>query len=141
METTSKKAITVQTTVKAPVEKAWKYWNEPKHITQWYFASNDWHAPAAENDIRKDGKFKIRMEAKDGSFGFDLEGIYTNVQENKLIEYVMPDRRKVRIEFTSSGNETKVSETFDPENMNSEEMQRGGWQAILDNFKKHIEAN
>ncbi|HET6542411.1 MAG TPA: SRPBCC family protein [Chryseolinea sp.] len=141
METAEKTAITVETLVNAPVEKVWKYWNEPEHIKGWAFASDDWHAPYSENDVRTDGKFKTTMAAKDGSFSFDFEGVYTNVQPNKMIEYTMGDGRKVKIVFSEKENETKVTETFDPESENSAEMQRGGWQAILDNFKKYTEAN
>ena len=141
MATKEKTSITVELKVKAPVEKVWKYWNEPEHIKKWAFASDDWHVPYSENDIRTNGKFKTTMAAKDGSFSFDFEGVYTNVQPNKLIEYEMGDGRKVQISFASKGNETKVTETFDAEETNSIEMQRGGWQAILDNFAKHTENN
>lgn len=141
MEATAKTTITVETSVKAPVEKVWKFWTEPKHITKWCQASDDWHAPYAENDVRQNGKFKTTMAAKDGSASFDFEGVYTNVQPHKLIEYAMSDGRKVKITFTSEGSETKVTETFDPESQNSIELQRGGWQAILDNFRKYTEAN
>jgi uncharacterized protein YndB with AHSA1/START domain len=141
METAEKNAITVQTVVKAPVEKVWKYWNEPEYIKRWAFASDDWHAPYSENDARTNGKFKTTMAAKDGSFSFDFEGVYTNVELNKLIEYTMADGRKVKIVFEGNGNETKITETFDPESSNPIEMQRGGWQAILDNFKKLTESN
>ena len=141
METAEKTAITVEAVVKAPVEKVWKYWNEPEHIKRWAFASDDWHAPYSENDLRKDGTFKTTMAAKDGSFSFDFGGVYTEVQTNKVIEYVMTDGRKVSILFNSNGNETKVTETFDPENTHPLDMQRAGWQAILDNFKKYTEEN
>jgi uncharacterized protein YndB with AHSA1/START domain len=141
METTTKAAITVEATIKAPVEKVWTMWSEPNHIMQWCQASEDWHAPYADNDLRTDGKFKTTMAAKDGSFSFDFEGVYSNVQTHKLIEYAMADGRKVKITFSSNGNETKVSETFDPEDTNPIEMQRGGWQAILDNFKTYVETN
>ena len=141
MTTNEKTSITVESTVKAPVEKVWKYWNEPDHIKKWAFAMDTWHAPYSENDVRTDGKFKTTMAAKDGSFSFDFEGVYTNVQLNKVIEYTIGDGRKVKIIFTANGNETKVTETFDPESENPAEMQRGGWQAILDNFKKYTEAN
>lgn len=141
METTEKTAITVEATVKAPVEKVWRTWNEPQSIMKWCNASDDWHAPYSENDLRKDGKFKTTMAAKDGSFSFDFEGIYSAVTENKLIEYTIADGRKVRIVFTPLGNETKVTETFEAEGTHSVEMQRGGWQAILDNFKKYTESN
>ena len=141
METTTKTTITVETLIKAPVEKVWKFWSEPKHITQWYQASDDWHAPYAENDLKVNGKFKTTMAAKDGSMSFDFEGIYTNVQPHAVIEYVIGDGRKVKIKFSENGNETKVTETFEAEDTNSIEMQRGGWQAILDNFKKYVESN
>ena len=141
METTGKTAITVEATIKASAEKVWKYWAEPQHITRWCNASDDWHAPHAENDLRVDGKFKTTMAAKDGSMSFDFEGVYTNIQEHKLIEYTIGDGRKVKITFSSQGDETKVVETFEPENINPLEMQRGGWQAILDNFKKYSETN
>jgi uncharacterized protein YndB with AHSA1/START domain len=140
METTDKK-VTVETVVKTPIEKAWKFWNDPKHITKWYYASDDWHAPYAENDLRVNGKFKTTMSAKDGSFSFDFEGTYTAIQENKLIEFTIADGRKVKITFSDLGKETKVVETFETENTNPVEMQRGGWQAILNNFKKYTEAN
>ena len=141
METAEKTAITVETVVKAPIEKVWKYWSAPEHITKWCQASDDWHAPKAENDLRVDGKFSTTMAAKDGSVSFDFGGVYTKVETYKTIEYVMADGRKVQIQFSSQGDETKVTETFDPENTNPIEMQRGWWQAILDNFKKHVEAN
>jgi uncharacterized protein YndB with AHSA1/START domain len=141
METAEKTAITVETTIKAPVEKVWKYWTEPNHITQWCNASADWHAPYADNDLKVDGKFKTTMAAKDGSFSFDFGGVYTAVQLHKAINYTMGDGRKVAITFSENGNETKVTETFDAENTNSAEAQRSGWQAILDNFKKYTETN
>jgi len=141
METTANKSITVQSTVNAPVEKVWKYWSDPAHITQWCQVSDDWHAPHAENDLRTGGKFSTTMAAKDGSFSFDFGGIYDNVEEHKLIEYTMGDGRKVSVVFTAKGDQTEVVETFDMENTHSEEMQRGGWQAILDNFRKYTEAN
>lgn len=138
---TQNKTITVETTVEAPVEKVWEYWTEPTHIKKWNSASDDWHTPQAENDLRVGGKFSARMEAKDGSFGFDFGGVYDAVEENKYIEYTLGDQRKVSVTFTSQGNETKVVETFDAENTNSIEMQRGGWQAILNNFKNYTEKN
>ena len=140
METISNTAITVQTTVNAPVEKVWKFWTEPGHIVHWNNASDDWHTPRVENDLKVGGKFSARMEAKDGSFGFDFGGEYTDVIEQKTIGYVLGDGRKVRIDFSPEGNATKVIETFDAENTHPVEVQRGGWQAILDNFKKYTEA-
>ena len=141
METTNQTLITVETTVKAPVEKVWKFWTTPEHIIKWNNASDDWHTPFAENDLRVGGKFLSRMEAKDGSFGFDFGGVYDKVKENELIEYTIGDGRKVFNNFSVKGNETKVVETFEAESTHSIEMQKGGWQAILDNFKKYVEAN
>lgn len=141
METKTKTTITVENTVIASVEKVWEYWTKPEHIKKWNFASDDWHTPYAENDLRTGGKFISRMEAKDGSFGFDFEGVYDEVKENKYIEYSLGDGRKVKTTFKGNGNETKIVETFDPEAENPIEMQRGGWQAILDNFKKYTEKN
>src|SRR5689334_5560940 len=141
METATKTTITVEATVKAPVEKVWNCWIEPRHITKWCQASDDWHAPHAENDARTGGKFSTTMAAKDGSMSFDFGGVYTNVQPHKLIEYTIGDGRKVSIKFSSNGNETKVTESFEAETTNPVEMQRGGWQAILDNFKKYTETN
>jgi len=133
--------ITVSATINALVEKVWKFWNAPEHITKWCSPSEDWHTPRAENDLRKGGKFSSRMEAKDGSFGFDFEGVYDEVKTNELIEYTIGDGRKVKITFTKSGDTTHVSETFDAEDINPVEMQQGGWQAILNNFKKYAESN
>lgn len=134
-------AITISTTINAPLDHVHHVWTNPEHITKWCAASDDWHAPEAWNDLRKDGRFKTRMEAKDGSFGFDFEGTYTNIDGKETIEYVMDDGRKVSIKFEEIGDTTKVTETFDAETENSEEMQRAGWQSILDNFKKHAEAS
>lgn len=136
-----KKPITVQTIVNAPIEKVWEYWNGPKHIPGWAFASDDWEAPAAENDLRVGGKFKTVMAAKDGSSSFDFVGVYTAIKEHELIEYIMDDGRKVKIEFVQTPDGVKVMEIFDPENENIDEVQRSGWQAILDNFKKYVEAS
>lgn len=141
METATKTSITIESTIKAPVEKVWQLWSAPEHITQWCSASDDWHTPRAENDLRIGGKFSSRMEAKDGSFGFDFGGVYDQVKTNELIEYTIGDGRKVSIHFKPEDNETRVIETFEAENENPVEMQRAGWQAILDNFKKYAEAN
>jgi uncharacterized protein YndB with AHSA1/START domain len=136
-----RKAITVATLIKAPIEKVWTYWSEPIHITQWNFASTDWCAPRATNDLTKGGKFSFRMEAKDASFGFDLEGVYDQVEIQKRIGYTLSDGRKVMVEFVIDGSTCKVVEEFEAETENSEELQRAGWQAILDNFKKYVEEN
>ncbi len=134
--------ITVSVEVNAPIEKVWEYWNQPEHITQWAFASDDWEAPSAENDLREGGKFKTVMAARDKSTSFDFTGTYTKVEDQKLIEYDMDgdDHRHAKVEFEEIPTGTKVTETFDPENINSEEMQRNGWQSILDNFKKCVES-
>jgi uncharacterized protein YndB with AHSA1/START domain len=139
MTTGNNVKVTVKATVNAPVEKVWEYWTEPKHITKWNNASDDWHTPIAENNLTVGGKFLTRMEAKDGSFGFDFGGIYDEVKLNELISYTMGDGRKVTITFKAQGNETEVIETFDAETSNPVEMQQAGWQAILDNFKKYAE--
>ncbi len=137
----SKQIITVEAVVHAPVEKAWQLWTQPEHITRWNNASDDWHTPSAENDLRPGGSFSYRMEAKDGSFGFDFDGVYDDVVENQRIEYTLGDGRKVQVTFSEVDNGTHVMETFEAESMNSAELQRGGWQAILDNFKKHAASN
>ena len=139
MATNSRTRITVQAIVKAPVEKVWKYWNEPEHITHWSFASNDWHAPSATNDLRPGGKLIVRMEAKDDSAGFDFGGTYDVVKEHEEISFTMGDGRRVDIVFTAQGDETKITETFDAENTYPLEFQQAGWQSILDNFKRHAE--
>ena len=141
MSTPQKQTITVENTINAPVEKVWKYWTEPTHITKWNHASDDWHSPTAENDLRPGGKFSARMEAKDGSMGFDFAGVYDDVKPNQFISYTMGDDRKVEVTFEKDGDKTKVVETFEAENTYSIEMQRGGWQAILDNFKQYTETN
>jgi uncharacterized protein YndB with AHSA1/START domain len=134
--------ITVQATINAPIEVVWQMWTLPEHITQWCHASDDWHCPAATNDPRTGGKFSSTMAAKDGSFSFAFGGVYDKVVDNKLIEYTLGDGRKVSITFTTDDDDlTTVTETFDPETENPIEMQRGGWQAIMDNFKKHVEGN
>jgi len=135
------KKITVKATIHTRVEKVWKFWSQPEHIKKWNNASPDWHTPIAENDLRTGGKFLSRMEAKDGSFGFDFEGVYDEVTEHRYIHYTLGDGRTVSITFESDENETKITETFDPENQNPVEMQQAGWQMILDNFKKYTEAN
>ena len=141
METTSKTKITVETSVNAPVEKVWQLWTGPEHITKWNSPSDDWHTPRAENDVRTGGKFLSRMEARDGSMGFDFSGVYDEVKTNERIEYTIGDGRQVQVSFTPEGNTTKVVETFDAETVNPIEMQRGGWQAILNNFRKYAESN
>ncbi|MBH0160573.1 SRPBCC family protein [Fictibacillus sp. 26RED30] len=140
METSNKVTITVETTVNKPVAEVWKYWTEPQHITGWSFASDEWHAPKAENDLRDGGRFLTRMEAKDGSFGFDFSGKYDEVKTNEYIAYTLDDGRKVTITFVGLENVTKVVETFEAEATNPVEMQEAGWQAFMDNFKRYSEA-
>jgi len=139
MEIGNNSKIVVATIVNAPIEKVWKYWTEPEYIIKWNYASDDWHAPFSENDLRVGGKFLSRMEAKDGSFGFDFSGIYDEVKLYENISYTLGDGRKVIITFIRQENETKIVETFDAEKENSIEEQQKGWQSILENFKKHTE--
>jgi len=138
----NKNPITVETIINAPMAKVWECWNKPEHITKWAFGSDDWEAPVAENDVRVGGKFKTVMAAKDKSASFDFTGVYTAVKEYELIEYDMDgdDKRHVKVEFIQLPEGIKVVETFDPENVNSEEKQKSGWQSILNNFKKYTES-
>jgi uncharacterized protein YndB with AHSA1/START domain len=133
--------ITIQTVIKSPIKTVWNFWVDPKHITQWAFASDDWEAPYAENHLEVGSKFKTTMAAKDGSVSFDLTGTYTNIHDNKLIEYDLEDGRHVIVVFETVSEGTKVTQTFDPESENSRELQKNGWQAILENFKKHVESS
>jgi len=141
METQEKTVITVENTINAPVQKVWDYWTKPEHITKWNHASDDWHSPWAKADFREGGTFTARMEAKDGSMGFDFGGVYDVLRQNEYIEYTIGDGRKVKVNFTPAGNQTKVTESFEAEDTHSIDLQRGGWQAILDNFKKYTEGN
>lgn len=137
----SKSSIKIEATVAAPVAKVWAYWTNPNHITKWNFAVPEWCCPSASNDLKVGGKYAARMEAKDGSFGFDFEAIYDEVAENKKLVYTMGDGRKAATTFETVGNSTKVTTVFDAEDQNPLEMQKNGWQAILDNFKKYTEQN
>ena len=132
--------ITVETLVRSDLDTVWSAWNNPEDIKQWNAASDDWHTTESSVDLREGGKFSARMEAKDGSFGFDFEGTYTRVEPQKTIEYVMADNREVTVEFIDGADGVVVRETFDAESQNDPEMQRSGWQAILDNFARHVEA-
>ena len=140
MSTAQNTSISIQAIIDAPIEKVWHHWTSPDSIKAWNQASDDWHTTRAENDLRKGGRFSSRMEAKDGSFGFDFEGIYDEVQTHQLISYSLGDHRKVKIIFTNLGQQTRVDETFDAENTNPVEMQKEGWQSILNNFKKFVES-
>ncbi len=139
MPTPDKTVITVKAIINAPLEKVWKLWTDPTHITKWNNASDDWHTPKAENDLRTGGKFLSRMEAKDGSMGFDFIGVYSLVDPLKRISYTMEDGRKADITFLENGGITAISESFEAEDMNSIELQEAGWQSILNNFKKYAE--
>jgi uncharacterized protein YndB with AHSA1/START domain len=130
--------ITVETTVAAPIEKVWGAYTTPEDIMQWNAASDDWHTTKANVDLRVGGAFSSRMEAKDGSFGFDFAGTYTNVVTNSLLEYSFGDRT-ARVDFAETPNGVNVKVVFDAEETHSIEQQQGGWQAILNNFKRHVE--
>jgi uncharacterized protein YndB with AHSA1/START domain len=132
--------ITVETVVKAKLNKVWDAWSNPADIKHWNTAQDDWHTTRSTVDLREGGKFLSRMEAKDGSEGFDFEGTYTRIVPHQTIEYRMSDGREVKVEFVERAGGVLVKETFDPETENPPELQRTGWQAILDNFCRHVEA-
>src|SRR4051812_43538315 len=132
--------ITVETLVDAPIERVWEAWNNPEDIKQWNAASDDWHTTSSTVDLRVGGQFSSRMEAKDGSFGFDFGGTYTQVNPQRSIQYVMGDGREVTVEFLQRDVGVLVRNTFDAESQNPEEMQRTGWQAISDSFGRHVES-
>ncbi len=131
--------ITIETIVQAPIEKVWSFWTEPAHIMEWNAASDDWHCPLAENDLREGGVFRSRMESKDGSMGFDFGGTYTEVVPHERIAYTLGDVRKVVVEFKKEGDSVRITETFDAEQTNPVEMQKSGWQSILNRFKDCVE--
>jgi len=139
MKTKAQKLVTVLAKVDAPLDLVWKYWTTPEDIVKWNFASDDWHSPRAVNDLRTGGKFNYRMESKDGSQGFDFEGVYDKVILKEKIEYTMGDERKVSVLFSKINGKTKITESFEPEAQNSIELQHDGWQAILYNFKRYAE--
>jgi uncharacterized protein YndB with AHSA1/START domain len=132
--------ITVQNLVQAPIEKTWQMWTSPEHIVHWNHASDDWHTTQASNDLQTGGKFSSTMAAKDGSFSFDFEGVHEQVLMHERIASTMADGRKMEVIFAQEGNNTLVTETFEAETENSVDLQRLGWQAILDNFKKYVES-
>ncbi|MBL7766647.1 MAG: SRPBCC domain-containing protein [Chitinophagaceae bacterium] len=132
--------ISVEVLVKGDMEKVWKCWNEPEHITQWYQASADWHAPRATNDLNVGGKFMTRMEAKDGSFGFDFEGTYTQVKLHEVISYILADRRTVDTLFKPQEDGIMITQTFMAETQNTPELQKFGWQSILNSFQSYVES-
>ena len=131
--------ITVEALVKAPIETVWSAWNDPAHIQRWNAADDSWHTPRSTVDLREGGKFVSRMEAKDGSAGFDFGGTYTRIVPMELIEYRIGDGREVQVRFEEGTDGVRVVETFDAETVNSPELQRQGWQAILDNFRRYAE--
>lgn len=133
--------ITVNATINAPIEKVWKAWTDTQDIVKWNTPSPDWHTPRAENDVTRGGKFLYRMEAKDGSMGFDFGGVYDMVDTNKRIEYTIGDGRKVENIFTQDGNSIHVETIFDAETVNPVDFQKAGWQAIMDSFKNYVENN
>ncbi len=133
--------ITIQVLVSADRQKVWDYYTQTEHITKWYFAIDTWHCPAASNDMRVGGKYLARMEAKDGSFGFDFEATYNEIVDGEKFTYVMTDNRVVNAIFKDLGDKTEVTITFEAENENPVGMQQSGWQSILDNFKKYTEQN
>lgn len=133
--------IKIETTIDSQIDKVWEFYTNPEHIKKWNHASDDWHTPRAENDLRVGGKFNFRMESKTESVGFDFSGKYEEVQNEKSLAYQIDDGRKVKINFDKIDDKTRVSVEFEAENENSIEMQKSGWQAILDNFKKYCENN
>lgn len=135
------KQITVKANIKAPLTMVWKCWTEPNHVQNWNFANNDWHCPTAESDFTIGGEFHYMMAAKDGSFSFDFWGTFMNIQEEKSLEIILGDGRKMTVLFEGIGEETIITEIFEPEEINSIELQKEGWQAILDNFKKYAEGH
>jgi uncharacterized protein YndB with AHSA1/START domain len=139
METMEKTVVTVEATVNAPVEKVWNTWTNPDHIVKWNSPSPDWHTPRSTNDLRVGGKFSSRMEAKDGSMGFDFEGTYSEVRNLEYIEYNMADGRNVKTWFKTKGDQTEIITNFDAENQNPVEFQKAGWQAIMNSFKTYTE--
>lgn len=141
MKAKDKTVILVKTVVDSPINKVWNNWITPDKIVKWNNASDDWHTPRAQNDLWVGGNFDFRMEAKDGSMGFDFAGTYSKVVNNQLIEYTIADGRVVRIIFSTKENKTEITESFEAEDTNPIEMQRSGWQSILDNFKRFTETN
>ena len=133
--------ITIYATISAGTQKVWNYYTQPEHITKWNFASPDWHCPSASNDMRIGGKYTARMEAKDGSFGFEFEATYSEITENQKFVYVMPDGREVSVSINEDNHLTNITVCFDAETENSVELEREGWQAILNNFKNYVENN
>lgn len=133
--------IQIEATIEAPLAKVWSFWTQPQHITHWNFAADTWCCPRASNDLKVGGQYSARMEAKDGSFGFDFEAVYDQVIDQKKLSYNMSDGRNATTTFESRGSTVKVITVFDAEKMNPEQMQKDGWQSILNNFKKYVETS
>ncbi len=131
--------IIIEALINAPIAEVWAYFTQPQHIVNWNHATKDWHCTKSENNLQVGEKFSSRMEAKDGSFGFDFEGIYTEVIAHQKIGYKLTDGRKVEIDFINDANKTKIVEKFEAESNNPLEMQQQGWQMILNNFKSYVE--
>lgn len=131
--------IKVTAQINKPIDRVWRYYTEPEHVMQWNHASEDWYCPNAKNDLREDGRFCYTMAAKNGTTQFDFEGVYTKVEPMSYIAYIMDDGREVTVDFKEQGDSTEVVVDFDAEGENTLELQRQGWQAILDQFKKHVE--
>ena len=134
------KTITVETTISAPIARVWEFWTAPEHIVNWNFATDQWCCPSAENDLRPGGEFNWRMEAKDGSMGFDFTGTYDKIEQHRRIKSTLDDGRKIEITFSSIEDSTEIIKTFQAESSNPIEMQQAGWQSILNNFKKYAES-
>lgn len=132
--------ITVEAYIQKDIKTVWDLYNTPEHVRNWNHASDDWHSPFAENNLEVDGRFKYRMEAKDGSFGFDFEGTYTRVEKPYKFSYIMDDQRAVDVSFQTKDNGTQVIVVFDAETENTLELQKEGWQEILNNFKQYAES-
>ncbi|GIZ07621.1 SRPBCC family protein [Flavobacterium sp. UMI-01] len=139
MQNSNKTIITIEATIKAPITKIWDFWITPEHIIQWNTASPDWHTPKAIQDFKVGGSFSFRMEAKDGSFGFDFNGKYDVIEPHHAIAYTMEDNRKVTTQFIHQENSIHIIQSFEAETENTIELQKSGWQSILDNFKKYAE--
>lgn len=133
------KLVEVKVDVKSDIETVWECWTKPEHIINWYFASETWHTPSAINDFKEDGKFSYRMESKDGSMGFDFAGRYLKIEDYKLIRYLLEDTRRVDVKFKGKGDFITVTEDFEAESDNTKDIERAGWQAVLENFKSYVE--
>jgi len=133
------KMITVKATIQAPITKVWEYWTSPTHVKNWNFATSDWHCPNATNDLKVGGEFHYTMAAKDESMSFDFWGTYQNLEQGKRLDILIGDGRQMKVTFDSTNEGTIVIEEFEPEKLNPEEMQKAGWQMILDNFKQYVE--